>query len=219
MKRHIIIALAVVIWAACCVAILWAFAGEIIDACEAYCPSDFYGGPNGPISASEGDPCPVPTVTYEAVATSEPTPAVQPSKVGPSGDSELDIQPPDCETEPVRVMQGEFTVTAYCACKKCCGYWATVRPLDENGEPIVYTASGTVAKRGRTIAVDPEVFEYGTEVWFDGPWGEQAFIAEDCGRGVEGRHIDIYFDDHEEARQWGLQTREVWLYIKEDNHG
>lgn len=187
MNRNTITALAVFSWAACIILTIWAFL-VWEEPCTAYEPS----------------PTPTPVVAMTPAPVPTPTPEPTPEN----------IQPPDRETEPVRIMQGEFTVTAYCSCKKCCWYWATVRPLDDNGEPIVYTASGAIAKQGRTIAVDPEVFEYGTEVWLDGPWGVQAFIAEDCGYGVEGRHIDIYFDSHEEARQWGLQTREVWLYMK-----
>lgn len=202
MRRNTITALAVFIWAVCCIVTLWAYFGAEPH-CNAYEPA--------PVAEAAPIPSPTPAPTPSPAPTPTPTPEPVPVPE--------DILPPECETEPVKVVQGEFTVTAYCSCQKCCGYWATVRPLDENGAPIVYTASGTVAKQGRTIAVDPEVFEYGTEVWFDGPWGEQAFIAEDCGRGVEGKHIDIYFDSHEDARAWALQKREVWLYIEEENHG
>lgn len=152
------------------------------------------------------DPAPVPVVSENSTptATPVPTPEVQTT--------------PEPPPEKVRIMQGEFTVTAYCSCEKCCEYWATVRPLDKDGQPIVYTASGTIAKQGRTIAVDPEVFPYGTEVWFDGPWGEQCFVAEDCGGAVKGKHIDIYFDDHESACRWAVQTKPVWLYVEEETN-
>ena len=126
------------------------------------------------------------------------------------------VRIPETVPKVEKVSLGEFTVTAYCPCKKCCGYWATVRPVDENGEQIVYTASGTVAAQGRTIAVDPEVIPYGDKIWFNGPWGVQAFVAEDCGNGVKGNHIDIYFESHEEARVWAKQTREVWVYKQEE---
>ena len=104
----------------------------------------------------------------------------------------------------------KLTATAYCSCEKCCGVWATKRPLDDNGNPIVYTASGTVAQAGRTIAVDPSVYPYGTV--FD--IGGVEYVAEDCGGAIKGNRIDVYFDDHQEAREFGRQ--EVFAIVKGD---
>ena len=58
---------------------------------------------------------------------------------------------------------GEFNITAYCACEKCCGVYALNRPMDENGNPIVYGASGEVLIPEYSVAVDPEVIPYGTQ--------------------------------------------------------
>lgn len=102
---------------------------------------------------------------------------------------------------------GTFKLTAYCSCQSCCGYWATIRPSDENGTPIVYTASGELARAGTTIAVDPSVIPYGSEVKING----HTYIAQDTGGGIDGNHIDIYFDDHQEALQFGVQQAEVFL--------
>jgi len=82
------------------------------------------------------------------------------------------------------------TATAYCPCEKCCGKSDGV------------TATGTKATAGRTIAVDPSVIPYGTEVIING----HTYIAEDCGGAVKGNSIDIFFNTHEEARQFGRQT-------------
>ena len=65
------------------------------------------------------------------------------------------------------ISLGEFMVTAYCSCEECCGYWATVRPLDENGEPIVYTANQSIAEQGVTVAADTSVLPFGTEIKVD----------------------------------------------------
>ena len=51
------------------------------------------------------------------------------------------------------VFLGEFTLTAYCPGRCCCGKWASG-----------YTATGALATEGRTIAVDPKVIPYGTRV-------------------------------------------------------
>ena len=109
---------------------------------------------------------------------------------------------------------GEYTLTAYCSCQKCCGYWATIRPLDENGKPIVYTASGEIAEAGKTIAVDPTVIPFGTEVKI----GDTVYVAQDTGSVIVGNRIDVYFDDHTEAWNFGMQTSEV-LVKRGENAG
>ena len=103
------------------------------------------------------------------------------------------------------VFLGEFTLTAYCPGRCCCGKWA-------NG----YTATGTLATEGRTIAVDPKVIPYGTRVLLIWPDGMQhSYIAEDCGSGVNGNHIDVFFDDHQSARVFGVQSAMVYLEAEE----
>lgn len=92
---------------------------------------------------------------------------------------------------------GEFQLTAYCACEKCCGAYA-------NG----YTATGTLATAGRTIAVDPNVIPYGTKVIING----HEYVAEDCGGGIKSNRIDIFFDSHQEALNFGVQKAEVFIY-------
>ena len=103
------------------------------------------------------------------------------------------------------VFLGEFTLTAYCPGRCCCGVWA-------NG----YTATGTLATEGRTIAVDPDIIPYGTRVLLIWPDGTQhSYIAEDCGGGVNGNHIDVFFNDHHAARIFGVQSAMVYLEVEE----
>ncbi len=87
----------------------------------------------------------------------------------------------------------EMTITAYCPCVKCCG----------KSDGI--TASGTKAKQGRTVAVDPRYIPYGTEIIIDG----QTYIAEDCGGAIKCSKIDLYFDNHIDALNFGKQTKTV----------
>ena len=94
-----------------------------------------------------------------------------------------------------------FTITAYCPCAKCCGSYS---PEVRGGEP--HTATGTVPCQGRTIAVDPSVIPYGTRVTIE---GLGTFTAEDCGSSVDGEHIDIYFENHEDAVAFGVKR----LYV------
>ena len=99
------------------------------------------------------------------------------------------------------VFLGEFTLTAYCPDSCCCGKWASG-----------YTATGTKATEGRTIAVDPDIIPYGSRVLLIWPDGTQhTYVAEDCGGGVNGNHIDVFFNDHQAARVFGVQSAMVYL--------
>ena len=102
--------------------------------------------------------------------------------------------------DPELISLGEFTITAYCPCERCCG-------KDPSDPRYGITATGTVATEGRTIAVDPSVLPYGTVVYIDG----QAYTVEDCGSAIKKNRIDIFFAEHEEALQWGVQEKEVFI--------
>ena len=90
---------------------------------------------------------------------------------------------------------GEFKLTYYCACEICCDV--------ETG----ITATGTPVVEGRTIAVDPTVIPYGTQVIING----HIFTAEDCGGAIKGNRIDIYVNDHDRANALGVNYAEVYL--------
>lgn len=89
-----------------------------------------------------------------------------------------------------------FECTAYDKGACCCGKWA-------NG----YTASGTVPQAGRTIAAPPE-YEFGQEIEIEGI----TYVVEDRGGAIKGNKIDIYFDTHTEALQFGRKTVEGKVY-------
>ena len=113
------------------------------------------------------------------------------------------------EPEPALESLGEYKITHYCSCPVCCGVWAENRPVDENGQEIVYTASGARAEAGRTIAVDPDVIPLGSAVIING----QEYIAQDTGGAIQGQRIDIYCGSHEEALQLGVITAEVYKEV------
>ena len=102
---------------------------------------------------------------------------------------------------------GEFKLTAYCSCEKCCGKWALNRPKDENGKDIVYGSSGTILVAGTSIAVDPSVIPYGSQVEING----HTYTAQDTGGAIKGNRIDVYFDNHQDALNFGVQYEEVFL--------
>lgn len=102
---------------------------------------------------------------------------------------------------------GEYTITAYCACAKCCGKWATNRPGGK-----VIGAAGVELTPGVSVAA---WLPFGTRLLIDG----REYVVEDRTAGwirdkYDGRIIDIYFADHAQALEWGKRTAEVWAVSK-----
>ena len=106
---------------------------------------------------------------------------------------------------PYRCDLGEFKLTFYCCCEKCCG-----KAADDPAYGI--TASGARACEGITIAVDPDVIPLGTEVYIEG-YGK--YIAEDTGKEIVGNVIDIFLEDHEQCLQVGVQRANVFVIVDE----
>lgn len=79
-----------------------------------------------------------------------------------------------------------------------------------NNGDATNTATMTTPTPGRTIAVDPTVIPYGSEVVING----HTYIAEDCGGAVKGNRIDVLFATHQEALEFGIQYADVEIYTK-----
>lgn len=99
------------------------------------------------------------------------------------------------------VRADEFTVTAYCSCEKCCDK----SPSDEW---YGITAIGVKARWG-TVAVDRELIKLGSALVVEG-FPCTIFRAEDVGGAIGGKHIDIWFPNHRDALEFGVQKREVY---------
>ena len=91
--------------------------------------------------------------------------------------------------------------TGYCPCEICCGKFA-------DG----FTAMGDKAGRG-CIAIDPKKnFHMGTTVYVEG-YGFGVF--NDVGGAIKGNNrIDLCFETHQEALDWGVRYVILWI-IKE----
>ena len=100
------------------------------------------------------------------------------------------------------------SVTAYCPCAKCCGKHSYNRPVDENGDPIIYTSSGVRAMPGYTLGMSKE-FAYGTKVFIP---GVGMCEVQDRGGAVKGNVIDLFCATHEEACKWGRKSIQVKIY-------
>lgn len=108
------------------------------------------------------------------------------------------------------ISLGEYTVTAYCSCEKCCGKWALNRPGGK-----VYGASGNELTPNLSVA---SPLPFGTEIYIDG----QKYIVQDRTAGwvaerYNGRIIDLYMSTHAEAKKWGKQIKEI--FVMEDCYG
>ena len=85
---------------------------------------------------------------------------------------------------------GRFRLTGYCPCAQCCG----------KSDGI--TASGTQATAGRTVAMGG--VPLGTKLMINGT----IYTVED--RGTSYGHVDIFFNTHGEALQFGSGYADVY---------
>ncbi len=99
----------------------------------------------------------------------------------------------ETETGTQGAYLGRFKVTGYCNCPICSG-----------GSGRTY--SGTYPKADHTIAADISLYPIGTKLMCEGI----IYTVEDCGSGVVGNTIDIYFDDHDKAVGYGTQYHDVY---------
>lgn len=89
---------------------------------------------------------------------------------------------------------GQFTATAYCNCSECCS----------GGFSLTY--SGTVPKENHTISADISRYPIGTKLMIN----DIIYTVEDIGGSIAGNRLDIYFDSHREALNYGRQTVDVY---------
>jgi 3D (Asp-Asp-Asp) domain-containing protein len=74
-----------------------------------------------------------------------------------------------------------------------------------------YSARGGITKSGTRfregiIAVDPKIIPLGTRVYVEG-YGEA--IADDTGGKIKGHRIDVAFNTHRKAINWGVKYVKV----------
>jgi len=93
------------------------------------------------------------------------------------------------------IDMGQFKITAYCPCDYCSEGYGRL------------TSTRKYARSNHTIAVDPSIISYGSKVKI----GDKTYVAEDCGGLVKGDHIDIFFDTHDEVREFGTRYSNVWI--------
>lgn len=152
-------------------------------------------------------------LSYEATVTEileapaeepeEALPAEEPGAAEEAEEETVDDSPiaqatkADMERPDDLVKLGDFIATAYCV----------------TGQ----TSTGTQTTVGRTLAVNPYVIPYGTEVWLyleDGTFAGD-FIAEDTGSNMmeNPNVIDIYMGQgsYNDCLLWGAQNVQVYI--------
>ncbi|GAA4879531.1 hypothetical protein GCM10023310_69640 [Paenibacillus vulneris] len=91
------------------------------------------------------------------------------------------------------------------------GYESTQK---KKGHPLYgITASGTKAKQGRTVAC-PKTLPFGTEVYI--PELDHTYVCEDRGAAITEGHLDIYFDNLKDAKEFGRQKLRVKIKVDFD---
>lgn len=111
----------------------------------------------------------------------------------------------DTEDSIAYIPVGEFTVTHYCICERCCG---------KSPENPAYgiTASGREADPGLSVAVDPSVITLGSTIAVDYGDGERHYYrADDTGSAISGKRMDVCMESHQAALEAGVKTAMVWV--------
>ena len=110
-------------------------------------------------------------------------------------------EPP--QPEPQLEYIGEFTITGYCSCAKCCG---------EANKP---TKSGVMPKAAQTVGADLTLLPIGTHLYIEGIGYR---VVEDKPADwiidkYEGKIIDVFCDTHSEAKKVGRQVVKIYKVL------
>jgi len=89
-------------------------------------------------------------------------------------------------------------VTAYCACPICCG---------DNSDG--YTACMHKIRPGDTFVAADKRYPFGTEMIIPGYNAGRPVYVKDRGRLITGNRLDVFFDSHQRAREWGVRYLDV----------
>jgi len=103
----------------------------------------------------------------------------------------------------LRTRLVSMLVTAYCGGPCCCGEFA-------DG----VTASGHVIEPGDKFAAAPKGIAFGTRMRIPGYNRGRAVTVLDRGGAIKGNKLDLYFDTHEAALQWGVKPLTVEILPK-----
>ena len=110
------------------------------------------------------------------------------------------------DVAPIPAVQWEtrqMRVTAYCPCEKCCG---------RHADGI--TASGHIIKDGDTFVAADGRYSFGTEMLIPGYNNDKPIKVLDRGGAIRGDKLDVFFNSHSQALEWGVRYLEVKIGIQ-----
>ena len=93
-------------------------------------------------------------------------------------------------------------VTAYCACRICCG-------RNSDGR----TANMHRIRRGDVFVAADKRYRFGTELIVPGYNRDRAVEVLDRGRVIKGNRLDVFFNSHRTARKWGYKYLNVQVRV------
>lgn len=104
----------------------------------------------------------------------------------------------DPEPSPQAWRVVRMRVTAYCPCSQCCGEYA-------DG---ITACNHHIHNGDRFVAAD-KTFAFGTEMVIPGYNSSQPVEVKDRGGAIRGDRLDVFFNTHQEALEWGVQYLDV----------
>jgi 3D (Asp-Asp-Asp) domain-containing protein len=109
-------------------------------------------------------------------------------------------------SKPAPEQSGEWQtvrmrVTAYCPCPKCCGKYS--------GGP---TACGHKILPGDAFVAADKKYDFGTEMLIAGYNNGEPVKVLDRGGAIYGDRLDVFFNSHEEALEWGVKYIDVKVH-------
>lgn len=97
----------------------------------------------------------------------------------------------------------QMRVTAYCWCSKCCG---------KHSDGI--TANGHRIRIGDTFVAADRKYSFDTEMVIPGYNDSQPVKVLDRGGAIHGNKLDVFFNSHQRALEWGVQNLVVKIRVR-----
>jgi 3D (Asp-Asp-Asp) domain-containing protein len=114
----------------------------------------------------------------------------------------------------VRWFDGRPIKPSYDITLKCTAYSPDERSCGTSADGITATLHSVETNGHCLVAADPKWFPAGTLLSVPGYDENRVVPVLDVGGAIKGRHIDLLFPTHEEARKWGVKKLKVtvWEY-------